>query len=227
MRMIHTTSCTTIDIRHPLCIGAPHLIRTVATEMGRLALLLVGLIILLGATSRVEAANVSLAWDPSTNNVDGTPLTDLAGYKIYYGTTSQVYAAIIDVGPVTTATVTNLPAGVTYFFVVTCYDTFGVESVFSQELAWTPTLSGGSGAAEVPQMLCPHEPAVAGEIGISVSWSSVAGVRYAVQRSSNLMALPAFTTIVSQVPGQGPITSFTDTTATGNGPYYYRVQAEP
>ena len=201
--------------------------RTVATEMRRLALLIVGLIILLGTASRVEAAKVSLAWDPSTNNVDGTPLTDLAGYRIYYGTTSQVFDAVIDVGPVTTATVTNLLTGATYFFAVTCYDTFGVESAFSQELASTPILSGGSGAGEVPQMLCPSQPAWVGKTGVVVEWTGVPGVTYTVERSTNLMATASFIQIASRIPGQSPTAAYTDTSATGRGPYFYRVRAEP
>ena len=32
------------------------------------------------------SAEVTLSWDPPTTNADGTPLTDLAGYKVYYGT---------------------------------------------------------------------------------------------------------------------------------------------
>ncbi len=34
------------------------------------------------------AGTITLAWDAPTTNTDGTPLTDLAGYKIYYGPTS-------------------------------------------------------------------------------------------------------------------------------------------
>jgi hypothetical protein len=32
------------------------------------------------------SGQATLSWDPPTTNVDGTPLTDLAGYKVYYGT---------------------------------------------------------------------------------------------------------------------------------------------
>ena len=103
-------------------------------------LLIVALIARLGAGSVVEGATVALAWDPPTNSADGTLLTDLTGYKVYYGTASRVYPTVIDVGSATTANVTNLPAGVTYFFAATCYDTASNESGFSDELVWTPPL---------------------------------------------------------------------------------------
>jgi hypothetical protein len=75
----------------------------------------------------------TLSWDAPTTNADGTPLTDLAGYKVYYGTPSRNYSQNIDVGNVTTYTVDNLTEGLTYYFAVTAYDTGGNESGFSNE----------------------------------------------------------------------------------------------
>src|SRR5205085_7771374 len=73
-------------------------------------------------------AQVTLAWDPNTES-------DLAGYKVYIGTASGVYTTTIDVGNVTTYTVTGLAPGATYYFVVTAYDTGGLESGFSNEVS--------------------------------------------------------------------------------------------
>ncbi len=42
--------------------------------------------------------------------------------KVYVGTTSGVYTTTIDVGNVTTYTVTGLQPGRTYYFVVSAYD---------------------------------------------------------------------------------------------------------
>lgn len=81
----------------------------------------------------IKTAN--LAWDAPTTNADGTILTDLAGYKIYYGTTSRGYANVIDVGNVTNYTVGNLSWGIVYFFTVTAYDTAGNESIYSNEVS--------------------------------------------------------------------------------------------
>ena len=101
----------------------------------------------------VWAGEASLSWNPSTTNVDGTPATNIAGYKVYYGTASGTYTQAVDAGltitPVTpTFTVTNLVTGNTYYFAVTAYDTFGVESSFSDEASkfiGSTTDSGGGG----------------------------------------------------------------------------------
>jgi len=76
------------------------------------------------------------------------------------------------------------------------------------------------------RLICPNMATSIGEAGVVVPWSGVPGVYYKVERSTNLMAVPAFTCIVSNIPGQEPITIYTDTTATGRGPYYYRVQVD-
>jgi Bacterial TSP3 repeat len=214
-------------------------------RLGAIALwfLIAGLIAGLGAASIAEGANLTLAWDPSANNVDGSPLTDLAGYRIYYGTSSRSYTTIRNVGLVTAASVTNIPSGPACFFAVTAYDTAGNESVFSAELVWTGPVvdSDGDGMTDIQELSAGtdpfdpnsvlkmnrlYRPTGAGETGLVVEWSSVTGKHYRVERSTNLLTVPVFTSIVSNISGQSPITVYTDMTATGSGPYYYRVIVE-
>ena len=59
-------------------------------------------------TTQSPAAQVTLAWDANTES-------DLAGYKLYYGTASRTYGAPLDVGIVTTFTLDNLVDGQIYF----------------------------------------------------------------------------------------------------------------
>jgi hypothetical protein len=88
--------------------------------------------------SPTHAAQVRLAWDPPTTNTDSSPLTDLAGYKLHVGQNSGAYTSVINVGNVTTFTLTTgLVEGRTYYLAVTAYDTVGNASSFSNELTVT------------------------------------------------------------------------------------------
>jgi len=81
----------------------------------------------------------TLGWNPPTQNTDGTTLTDLAGYKIYYGTSVGTYSNVITIDNVgiSSYVVENLPAGKTYYFVVTAFDTNGNESEYSNAVSKT------------------------------------------------------------------------------------------
>lgn len=81
----------------------------------------------------------TLTWDPPTTNNDGTPLTDLAGYKIYWKSTagdSYTDAKSKSVGNVTTVTIESVTGSSTaiYYFVATAYDSANNESNFSNEV---------------------------------------------------------------------------------------------
>jgi len=85
--------------------------------------------------STAFASVVTLSWDAPTTNADGTTLTDLAGYNVYYGTSSGNYSQNIDVGNVLNYMASNLENGVVYYFAVTAYDTSGNESDYSNEVS--------------------------------------------------------------------------------------------
>ena len=87
--------------------------------------------------------DVTLTWNPPTQNTDGTPLTDLAGYKVYWGTVSGTYPNSVS-APIGSSYVVadqNLLEDQNYCFVVTAVNSFGTESVPSNEsCVTTPTL---------------------------------------------------------------------------------------
>jgi hypothetical protein len=101
------------------------------------------LIIQASLVSPLQAAQVQLSWNAPTTNADGTPLTDLAGYKVYYGQASKNYTFVVNVGNQSTYTVTGLQDGQTYYFAVRAYDTSGNESTFSNEVNLTPPPPSG------------------------------------------------------------------------------------
>lgn len=86
------------------------------------------------ATSASVAVSVSnptiqmtLAWNAVS---DAT----VAGYRVYVGTASGVYASPVDVGKVTTCTITGLQGGRVYYFVVSAYNQVG-EGTVSNEVS--------------------------------------------------------------------------------------------
>src|SRR2546427_12261921 len=74
-----------------------------------------------------SAAQVTLAWDPNTE-------PDLAGYKLYYGTSSGSYQFSVDVGNLTSYTLSGLLEGRIYYFAATAYNLSLGESGFSNEV---------------------------------------------------------------------------------------------
>jgi hypothetical protein len=90
----------------------------------------------------VEAASLSVTWNAPATNADGTPLTDLASYRIYLATSSPACPGTpfrTVTAPTTTPTagetvstvVTGLIAGTTYFSRITAVDAAGNESTCS------------------------------------------------------------------------------------------------
>jgi hypothetical protein len=59
--------------------------------------------------------------------------------------------------------------------------------------------------------------------GTTITWQSVSGMNYFIQRSSDLGTQPPFSTIQSNIVGQAGTTSYLDTNAVGSGLYLYRV----
>ena len=77
-----------------------------------------------------RAATVS--WDAPTTNNNGTPLTDLAGYRIYYGSNPEDLNHTVKIGTVglQTYVIDDLEAG-TWYFAVRAVATNGSESTLS------------------------------------------------------------------------------------------------
>lgn len=87
------------------------------------------------------ASQVTLAWDAVTQHTDGTPATDLVGYRLYQSATAGQYTfgAANAKGsinaPTTTLTLTGIVDG-TWYFVVTAFSNTS-ESAKSNEISRT------------------------------------------------------------------------------------------
>jgi hypothetical protein len=89
-------------------------------------------------TTPVAGTSVTLGWVAPTENSNGTPITDLAGYKIHYGTASENYTKVVAVSnpSISRYVMDSLESG-TYFFAITAYNSKGIESTLSGEISAT------------------------------------------------------------------------------------------
>ncbi len=79
-----------------------------------------------------SSRSVNLVWNPPTKDADGSSLTGLAGYIVYYGPSKDNYSHLTSTNfPHTT--IMDLPYG-TWCFAVTAYDDWGNESEHSESI---------------------------------------------------------------------------------------------
>jgi hypothetical protein len=75
----------------------------------------------------------TLSWTPPTSNTDGSSLTNLSGYRIYYGTSSSSLTQTVQINNpgISTYMVESLSSGTTYYFGVKAITSKGAESALS------------------------------------------------------------------------------------------------
>jgi hypothetical protein len=86
----------------------------------------------------VSNGSATVSWTPPTRNTDNSVLTNLAGYRIYYGTSSSSLNQSISIAnaSVSRYVVENLSPA-TYYFAVKAYNTAGAESTLSNQASKT------------------------------------------------------------------------------------------
>ena len=90
--------------------------------------LIINLLIIFVLTTQISyAASINLEWDANSEE-------DLAGYKIYYGTSSGNYGTPISVGKISASELSGLTEGTTYYVAITAIDTSYNESEKSDEV---------------------------------------------------------------------------------------------
>jgi hypothetical protein len=142
--------------------GSMRTVSNVPSRKGCLASLVVFALLLLGVTGLLWAETATLTWNANTES-------DLAGYKLYQGTASGQYGPPVDLGNVTTTTVTlpSLAMDRTYYFAITAYDLARNESGKSNEVNKLIP------AVPAPVVLLP--PAALRYADGKMSWDAVAG----------------------------------------------------
>ncbi|MGD0502424.1 MAG: putative Ig domain-containing protein [Steroidobacteraceae bacterium] len=95
-------------------------------------------IMVTAASITLATGSASLSWTAPTLNTDGSPVTNLVGYHIYYGTSAGALTSMIDVAAAATTEyeISNLTSG-TYYFVVMAYNSWGFESAASNQASKT------------------------------------------------------------------------------------------
>lgn len=158
---------------------------------------------------------VDLTWNPCTSNTDGSSLTDLAGYRLFYGASDSDLAASIDIPDPSLSAyrAQNMTAG-TWFFGLKCYNTAGVESdlsnVVSKTLAEesTQTVSQTVTWTVKAATKVPSAPT-----NLAVAESQIAGLE-----SSLVFKLTATGKRSTEIVGAVPV----GTACSGNVLFYYR-----
>lgn len=79
----------------------------------------------------------TVSWTQPTQNTDGSNLTDLAGFNIYYGNSEQNLTNVLNItnASMTAAVIESLTVDETYYFRVTAVNELGIESELSQTVS--------------------------------------------------------------------------------------------
>ena len=147
--------------------------------------------------------SATLTWNPSTDPT-------VVGYNLYYGGASGTYTNVLNAGNVTNATVSGLIQGTTYYFAATTHNSSGVQSPFSNEVAYTVTTN----ASAVQLRVTPTRQFI-------LTVTGPVGHTYNIQASQDLIT---WTIIGTLTMGASGSSSFTDTNAASFSRRFYRTQ---
>jgi hypothetical protein len=187
------------------------------------------LILMVGCLAMGRAQSVTLAWDPNPEN-------DIAGYLLYYGNDFEYFIFVVDVGNITSATVSNLIEGITYYFAVTAYNMAGLESDFSNEVS---CLISGPEPTRVPDSVSGRDsttqPAVSPSVtikpisiattldhGVRIMYLGEPGRSYVIEAASTLMNV-TWEKIGMVTAGADGIAEFQDLNAPEHTNRFYRA----
>ena len=92
------------------------------------------------SVTQISTGSVTLSWLPPTTNTNGTALTNLAGYKIYYGTNPSALTHSLQItSPGIASYVIENLSPATWYFSLVSYNAASVESQLSPVVSKTIT----------------------------------------------------------------------------------------
>jgi hypothetical protein len=149
-----------------------------------------------------SGSSVTFTWGP---NVD----PDVAGYMLYYGSSSAMYTNAINFGASRTNTVSGLINGAPYYFSVTAYDTAGLESdrEDSEQMASPTPATLAVTMRSSPAKILSITPTVDG--GFTIIWQSVIGATYRIACKNGINDAN-WTEISGDIVADGSTTSWND-----------------
>lgn len=151
--------------------------------------------------------SISLEWIASPS-----PLA--AGYAVYYGLASGSYDSRFDAGTNTTATITNLSEGPTYYFAVATYDVNNNESIPSNEVTYSmPSTPPTFSSVELQN----------GQV--VMTWAAIRGRAYQIQFKTSLNQI-AWRPLSGLVRATCDSATYSDTTGS-NRQRFYRLTLLP
>jgi hypothetical protein len=154
-------------------------------------------LILLISTTNAYSAQITIAWNPNSES-------DLAGYKMYYGSSSRNYDSSVDVGSQTSYTLSGLVESETYYIALTAYDISGNESNYSAELVYNVPYT------TLPSMPTGLQATAISKSQIDLSWNAstdnIGITGYRIYRGGTQIATTANT--IYQDTGLSPSTTY-------------------
>lgn len=102
---------------------------------------LLGALCISCSTSWAQSGTANLSWTPPTLNTDGSPLVDLASYRVSWACGTSPAQILSIPSPASTHQLSGLPDGVTCRFMVAAVNAAGVVSAWSNEA--TKVMPGG------------------------------------------------------------------------------------
>jgi hypothetical protein len=115
-------------------------------------------LLMLAITIQANAADLSLSWEPNTES-------DLGGYRLHYGRAPGNYSSNLDVGNRTGYVLNALDEGQTYYFALSAYDVYGIESDLSEEFSFEIPIAEDGGRPILTMEV--------GEVDLDHNWQRV------------------------------------------------------